>query len=296
MTTDRLSLPALYASGERSFSFEFFPPKTAEGEAALWTAIGELEPLRPTFVSLTYGAGGSTRDLNVRVTGRIARETSLTPVGHLTCVGASREEVADVIRQYGAAGVRNILALRGDPQGGIGEQWAAHEGGLSYAVDLVRLLQEIGGFTIGVAAFPEKHPEAHSLDADAARLVEKFAAGAEFAVTQLFFEARHYFALVERVRALGSDKPILPGIMPVTNVAQIERMAQLSGAAMPSWLTSRLHAVQDDPQAVRAVGVEVAIDLCRDLLDGDAPGLHFYTLNRSTATRDIYAGLGLAAV
>ncbi|MDQ1702897.1 MAG: methylenetetrahydrofolate reductase [Frankiaceae bacterium] len=296
MSTDRLALPALLASGERSFSFEFFPPKTVEGEAALWSAIAELEPLRPTFVSLTYGAGGSTRDLNVRVTGRIAQETSLTPVGHLTCVGATREEVADVIRQYGDAGVHNVLALRGDPQGGVGQKWEAHEGGMSYAADLVRLLAEIGGFSIGVAAFPEKHPEAATLEADALRLIEKFDAGAEFAVTQFFFEAEHYFALVERVRALGGDRPILPGIMPVTNVKQIERMAQLSGAAMPRWLTSRLHAAEDDPQAVRAIGVEVAIDLCRELLDGGAPGLHFYTLNRSTATREIYAGLGIPAL
>ena len=296
MSTTRLSLPALYAAGQRSYSFEFFPPRTPEGEAALWTAIGELEPLRPTFVSLTYGAGGSTRELNVRVTGRIAQETSLTPVGHLTCVGASRDEVAEVIRQYGEAGVHNILALRGDPQGGVGEQWQAHEGGMSYAVDLVKLLADVGGYSVGVAAFPEKHPEAADLDADAVRLVEKFDAGAEFAVTQFFFEAKHYFALVERVRALGSDKPILPGIMPVTNVAQIERMAQLSGAAMPAWLATRLRAAQDDPHEVRAIGVEVAIELCRELLDGGAPGLHFYTLNRSTATRDIYAGLGIAAV
>jgi len=279
--------------GEPSYSFEFFPPKTDEGERALWSAIRELEGLAPTFVSVTYGAGGSTRDRTVRVTERIATETTLTPVGHLTCVGASRAELRHVVGHYANAGVRNLLALRGDPPGGVDATWEAHPEGLSYAADLVKLVRELGDFCVGVAAFPEGHPEATSLDEDARHLVAKCRAGADFAITQFFFSAERYFALVDRVRALGCDVPLIPGVMPVTNLAQIVRFAQLSGAEFPGWLASRLHAVGDNPEAVRAIGVEIAGDLCEGLLDGGAPGIHFYTLNRSTATREIYARLGL---
>ena len=285
----------LLASGRRSFSFEFFPPKTDDGEAALWRAIRELEPLAPTFVSVTYGAGGSTRDRTIRIVERIAAETNITAVAHLTCVAASRDEVRAVVHDIAAAGIRNVLALRGDMPGGPDAEWVAHEDGLAHADELVRLLHEEGDFCVGVAAFPEGHPESPDLATDVKHLANKVAAGADFAVTQFFFDAADYFRLVEMAAEIGCTVPIIPGIMPVTNVSQIERFAKLSGAAFPADLAERLHAVEDDPEAVRAIGVEVATDLCRELLDGGAPGLHFYTLNRSTATREIYERLGLPA-
>lgn len=284
----------MLASGRRSFSFELFPPKTDEGERALWDTVRDLEQLHPTFVSVTYGAGGSTRDRTIRVTGRIAAETSLTPVGHLTCVGASRDDLATVIDEYRDAGVRTILALRGDPPGGPGAPWEQHPGGLAHADELVAMIKATDGFSVGVAAFPEKHPESASLDMDAQVLVRKQDAGAEFAITQFFFRAADYARLVERARAHGCTMPILPGLMPVTNVSQIERFAALSGAAFPEELATRFHAVADDPNAVQQLGVEVATDLARDLLDMGAPGLHFYTLNRSTSTREVYQALALA--
>jgi len=281
----------LIAAGERSFSFEFFPPKDAEGERALWTALRQLEPLQPTFVSVTYGAGGSTRDRTVRVTQEIAEDTSMTPLAHLTCVGHSRETLRGVVGAYAAAGVRNVLALRGDPPGGPAEAFTAHPEGLRYAVDLVELVKSLGDFCVGVAAFPEGHPAAASREADARVLAAKAKAGADFAITQLFFRAEDYFSLVDRVSALGVDIPIIPGIMPITNLAQVTRMAQLSGAALPAEVVSRVARYDGDPAAVRAAGIAVATEMCDTLLAEGAPGLHFYTLNRSRATREIYAGL-----
>ena len=289
----RPSLGAVLASGDRSFSFELFPPKTDEGEAGLWATVRDLEALGPTFVSVTYGAGGSTRDRTVRVTAQIASQTDMTAVAHLTCVGASRAELEEVIAEYHASGVNTILALRGDPPGGPGQPWAAHPDGLQHADELVALIRTMGDFSIGVAAFPEGHPESASLDDDARVLASKQRAGAEFAITQFFFTADDYARLRDRASRFGCTMPIVPGLMPVTNVSQIERFAELSGAAFPPELAARFALVKDDPGAVQQLGVEVAVALGRELLEMGAPGLHFYTLNRSTSTREVYEALGL---
>ncbi|MBA2551151.1 MAG: methylenetetrahydrofolate reductase [NAD(P)H] [Nocardioidaceae bacterium] len=284
-------LAARIAADGPSFSFEFFPPKDDAGERQLWQTIRELEALSPTFVSVTYGAGGSTRDRTIRVTERIASDTTVVPVAHLTCVGHTREELRAIVGELAAAGVRNMLALRGDPPGGPGQPWVPHPGGLDHAVQLVELVRGLGDFTVGVAAFPDVHPEAVDAQADARALAAKAEAGAAFAVTQLFFRAEDYFALVERARALGCDIPVLPGIMPITHLAQIERFTQLSGAVVPGDIVSGLNRYADDPASVRAAGIEIATRLCDQLLDQGAPGLHYYTLNRSTATRRIHADL-----
>ncbi len=281
----------LIEAGSRSFSFEFFPPKDEAGERQLWTALRELESLRPTFVSVTYGAGGSTRDRTAQITERIAQDTSMTPLAHLTCVGHSRRELRSIIGGYAAAGVRNILALRGDPKDGPGTPWTPTPDGLTYASELVAMVKSLGSFCVGVAAFPEGHREAADVDADAQIMAAKQEAGAEFAITELFFRPDDYFALVDRCRALGVDMPIIPGIMPITNLGQIIRMAQLSGREVPSEVVKRVSAHEGDPAAVRAEGIAIATEMCDELLAGGAPGLHFYTLNRSKATREIYAGL-----
>lgn len=285
----------LIRNGEQSFSFEFFPPKDEAGEEQLWKAIRALEPYQPTFVSVTYGAGGTTRDTTVRVTGRIAHETSLTPMGHLTCVGHTREELVAILRQYHAAGVHNVLALRGDPPDGPGSPWVATEGGLTYADELVALAREVDGFSIGVAAFPEGHREAESLDQDVAVLLGKQRAGAEFAITEMFFRASDYFGLLERSRAAGVEIPIVPGIMPILNLNQIKRMAELSGREVPAEVVARIAAHDGNPDLLRAEGIAVAAELCEELLAGGAPGLHFYTLNRSRATVEIFAALRITA-
>jgi methylenetetrahydrofolate reductase (NADPH) len=278
-----------------SYSFEFFPPKDDAGEQTLWEAIRHLERIHPTFVSVTYGAGGSTRERTVRVTGRLALETTLTPMAHLTCVGSSVAELRQVVGEYADAGIRNVLALRGDPPGGPGTPWTAHPEGLNHADELVALIRSLGNFTVGVAAFPDGHPESSGLDEDADVLVRKADAGAEFAVTQFVFDADSYVRLRDRVVARGRDLPIIPGLMPVTSFAQIRRMATMSGTPLPAGVVSRLEAVADDAVAIREVGVQIATELSMRLLAEGAPGLHFYTMNRSLATLKVYENLGVGS-
>lgn len=288
------SVGELIEDGRNSISFEFFPPKDAAGAERLWTAISALEPYRPSFVSVTYGAGGSTRDLTVEITGRIARETSLTPVAHLTCVGHTREELEKILDSYTEAGVHHLMALRGDPPEGPRAAWTPTDGGLTYATELVELARARGDFRIGVAAFPEGHPNAESLDHDADVLVAKARAGAEFAVTQMFFRAADYFGLVERVRDRGVDMPILPGIMPILNLNAIRRQGDLVGTAVPEDVIARISG-RAEPEAIRAEGIALAAELCEELLAGGAPGLHFYTLNNSRATLEIFERLQITA-
>ena len=277
----------------RTYSFEFFPPKTDEAERQLEKALAELEPLGPSFVSVTYGAGGSTRERTRDIVLRINRDTTMTAMAHLTCAGHTREELTDIVTGYGAHGVENILALAGDPpavpEGGA----EAPAGDFRYALELVELIRSLGDFSVGVAAHPELHPRSGG---DRARDRDHLAAklrASDFGVTQFFFRATDYLGMLDDLAERGVDTPVLPGIMPVTNAGQVQRFAQLAGAAFPSDLAARIEAVADRPEEVRRIGVEVATDLCQELLDTGAPGLHFYTLNRSRATREIYANLGL---
>jgi len=270
-------------------SFEFFPPRSEEASATLRRTIVELAPLEPSFVSVTYGAGGSTRELTHRLVVDLLAD-GINPVAHLTSVDHTLDELTDIVAGYHHAGVRNVLALRGDAPAGTDQPLRA----LEHAIDLVHHIRATTGpgTCVGVAAHPEGHPASTSLAEDRRHLAAKLEA-ADFAVTQFFFEAEPYLRLVDDLAALGCTRPVLPGIMPVTNLAQIERFAALSGATFPVWLAERLRAVGDDPDAVRAVGVEVATELCARLMDAGAPGLHFYTLNRSSATREVAANLGL---
>ena len=280
-------IPDLLRRG-RSYSFEFFPPRTPEAEATLERTLEELAALHPAFVSVTYGAGGSTRERTHDLVVKINALPEMTAMAHLTCVGHSRAELEGIVGRYLDAGIENVLALGGDPPADAD----LPPGELTYAVELVRLIRGVGDFAVGVAAHPEPHPRSPDVATDRRHTAEKLAE-ADFAITQFFFEAHHYFELVESLRALGVDKPVIPGIMPVTSIGAIRRMTEMQGSEFPAWLEARLRAVEGDPEAVREVGVQEATNLCQALLDGGAPGLHFYTLNRSTATREIHANLGL---
>lgn len=271
-------------------SFEFFPPSTDIGESNLWQAISELEQLGPDFVSVTYGAGGSTRDRTLRVTKRIKEETELTPVAHLTCVGSSKEELTEIIQILLESGVSSLMALRGDPPAGIDAHWQAHPAGMTYAVQLVELAASCGMQHIGVAAFPDKHPQSPSLDFDVEVLKLKQQAGASFAITQLFFEAQSYLDLVNRATKAGVTIPIRPGIMPLTDSKQIAKFSQLSGTPMPDSVKAYFDSAIDSA-VVAKLGIDFATNLAIELLNNGAPGIHLYTMNKSTAAKQVFLNL-----
>jgi methylenetetrahydrofolate reductase (NADPH) len=277
----------LLAQG-RTFSFEFFPPKTDEAARDLEKTIGELEPLQPSFVSVTYGAGGSTRERTRDVVTHIERDTSMTAMAHLTCIAHTRDQLSEIVAEYKAAGIDNLLALAGDPPADTDD----YPNDLEYALDLIELIHEHDHFSVGVAAHPELHPRSPDRESDRRYLAAKLAR-ADFGITQFFFEPEPYFRMIDELAALDCDTPVIPGVIPVTNAKQVKRFAQLAGAEFPPHLAARFEAVADDPAEVRKIGVEIATELCQQLIDRDVPGLHFYTLNRSTATREIYRNLGL---
>jgi methylenetetrahydrofolate reductase (NADPH) len=272
------------------FSFEFFPPKTDDGVASLMRTVAALKSLDPAYVSVTYGAGGSTRMRTVDVAKRIQTELGIDVVAHITCTGSSVDELRDVFGELEAAKIANVLALRGDPPRGS-DSFVAHAGGFRHADELVGLLEREYDFCIGAACYPEKHPEAPSFHADLDAVESKVRAGARFLVSQLFFENAHYFDFIARVRARGITVPVIPGIMPITNYEQIDRFTAMCGATIPSGLRSELELRRDEPEAVAELGVAFATLQCVELLDGGAPGIHFYTLNKSPATRAVVSAL-----
>ena len=281
----------LFGRGESVFSFEFFPPKTEAGEQALLRTIVNLRDLKPSFVSVTYGAGGSTREKTIDIVTRVKREHGIEAMAHLTCVGHDRDEIAAILDRLAAAGIENVLPLRGDPPQGQ-TVFVRPANGFGHASELVRFIRERGDpFCLAGAGYPEGHQECRDLARDIEHLREKVAAGVDFVITQLFYDNADYFAFVERARRVGIAVPLVPGIMPITNVAQIERIARLCGARIPAELRAQLQAAEHDDAAVQAIGIDYATRQCRALLAGSAPGIHFYTLNQSPATAAILAEL-----
>ncbi len=278
------------ALGRPCFSFEFFPPKTDEGVENLVATARTLRTLEPAFVSVTYGAGGSTRARTIEVAKRMKRELDLEVMAHVTCVGHTRAELRALFSEIEEAGIENVLALRGDPPRGE-TTFTATEGGFRYNSELIAMLQEEFAFSLGAAAYPETHPEAVSFDEDLANAIRKVRAGARFLITQLFFDNEKYFRFVERARQLGVDVPIIPGIMPITNYEQIARMTKMCGATIPRPLLEELEARAADPQAITDLGVAYSALQCSELLQRGAPGVHFYTLNRSPSTRAVVSAL-----
>ena len=274
-------------------SIEFFPPKTDEMEKILWSSIERLAPLQPKFVSVTYGAGGSTRERTHNTVARMVKETSLKPAAHLTCVNATKEEIDDIVRSYWEAGVRHIVALRGDPVDGVGAAYRAHPGGYAQSCDLVAGIKRIGDFQVAVSAYPEKHPEAASLAADIDALKAKVDAGADLAITQFFFDNEIYLRYLEKVRAAGITIPIVPGILPVQNFKQAANFARRTGASVPYWLAARFEGLDDDPDTRRLVAASVAAEQVIDLVDQGVNSFHFYSMNRSDLVYAICHILGL---
>jgi methylenetetrahydrofolate reductase (NADPH) len=283
------------------FSVEFYPPRDEAAEARLWRAARVFERLTPAFVSVTYGAGGSTRDRTIRVVRELARDTTLLPVAHLTAVGHSVAELRAMIGSFADCGINNVLALRGDPHGGVHEEWRKHPEGLEYAVEMVRLVRELGAFHVGVAAFPEGHPRALDLEHDTANLIDKLRAGAEYSITQMFFDVDDYLRLRDRVVAADPDqgaKPIIPGLMPITSLRTVRRQVELSGSQIPADLLARLtEAAGDGPEEnrdeVRKIGIELATEMSSRLIAEGAPCLHFCTLNFARATSEVLTNLGI---
>jgi len=281
----------MHGRGWPVFSFEFFPPKTDEGAKTLMATVADLrDAWKPDFVSVTYGAGGSTRDRTIEVVSSIQRDLGINTMAHLTCSGSTRAEIAGIVERLVDDGVENILALRGDPVKGE-DAFRAQQGGFAHATDLIEFLASESHVSIGGACYPEGHIESNDHDDDLRWTKVKVDKGASFLITQLFFDNSRYFEFVKRARAAGIKVPIIPGIMPITNVAQVERFTQMCGASIPDELRARLERVKDDPALVMATGIEHAIRQCRKLLEGGAPGLHFYTLNKSHATRSILAAV-----
>jgi methylenetetrahydrofolate reductase (NADPH) len=278
--------------GEPTFSFEFFPPKTDDGERNLRSTLEDLRALEPDFVSVTYGAGGSTRDKTVELTKWIKQELGIEAMAHLSCVGTTREELLGILDGIQGAGIDNVLALRGDPPRGETE-WKPHPGGLHYSTELAALISGSYPFSVGAACFPEVHPEAPDMAHDLRFLKEKLSSGASFLITQLFFDNELYFRFVDEARAVGIEAPIIPGIMPITDVKQIKTITGMCGASIPPGLLAQLDRRTDDPDAVLQLGVSYSTLQCAELLARGAPGIHFYTLNRSPATRAILSALKL---
>jgi methylenetetrahydrofolate reductase (NADPH) len=275
-------------------SVEFFPPKDDAGEARLWEASAALESISPDFISVTYGAGGSTRDRTIQITKEITERTGRNTVAHLTCVGSTKEELVEILAQYKSAGIKSILALRGDPVGGPAAKWVTTPGGFDHSDQLVELAIAQGGFEVGVAAFPDGHPASDgNSDRDVEVLLRKEELGASFATTQFFFESSKWETLVAKLAALGSKLPIIAGILPVTNVKQLHRMAELGGTPIPEKISKLFSNISEDPEAVRMAGVDLATKLCSELIAMQVPGLHFYTMNTASATLEIYNNLGL---